>query len=73
MNKTYDVVHTVKLVTKFNLDNPSTKMVLNMKQEQVEEMCRGAFIDLANKLGWLDKINENGGSFALVQFAEEGE
>jgi len=73
MNKTYDVVHTIKLITKFNLDNPSTAMVVNMKQEQVEEMCRGAFIKLANELGWLDKINKNGGSFALVQFAEDGE
>ena len=73
MNKTYDVVHTIKLVTKFNMNHPSTGRVINMAPEQVEEMCRGAFISLAKDLGWLDKVNENGGSFAVLQFAEEGE
>jgi hypothetical protein len=73
MNKTYDVVHTVKLVTKFNMEHPTTKAVISMAPEQVQEMCRKAFIDMATKEGWLTDANYNGGSFAYLEFAEDGE
>lgn len=72
MSKTYNVVHTVKLVTEFNLDHPSTKSLINLPPEMLEQMCAETFVGLATKQGWLDKANENG-TWAVVRFANEGE
>jgi hypothetical protein len=53
------------------MEHPTTKAVLSMAPEQAEEMCRKAFIGMATDQGWLTEANENGGSFAFLQFVEE--
>jgi hypothetical protein len=72
MSKTYNVVHTIKLVTEFNLDHPSTKGLISMAPEQLEQLCQGAFVGLVKGQGWLEKANESG-SWAVLRFAEDGE
>jgi len=72
MNNTYKVVHTVKLVTEFNLNHPSTPGIVSMPPEQLEQICQGAFIGLAKQQGWLEEANESN-SWAVLRFAEEGE
>lgn len=72
MNDTYKVVHTVKLVTEFNLNHPSTKGIINLAPEQLESICRDAFIGMAKGEGWLEEANERG-TWAVLRFAEEGE
>jgi hypothetical protein len=72
MNDTYKVVHTIKLVTEFNLNHPSTKGIVNLAPERLESICRDAFIDMAKGEGWLEEANERG-TWAVLRFAEEGE
>jgi hypothetical protein len=73
MNDTYKVVHTIKLVTEFNLMHPSARIVTALTDEQAQELCRKAFIGMATDQGWLKEANENGGTWAYVRFAEDGE
>ena len=73
MNDTYKVVHTIKLVTEFNHNHPSSKVLTTIPHEQAQELCRQAFIGLATDEGWLKEANENGGTWAVLRFAEEGE
>ena len=72
MSKTYNVVHTIKLVTEFNLNHPSAGVVTSMAPEALEKLCRDAFIGMAKGEGWFEKANENG-TWAVLRFAEEGE
>ena len=72
MNDTYKVVHTVKLVTEFNLNHPSAGVITSLSQETVEKLCRDAFIGMAKGEGWLEEANERG-TWAVLRFAEEGE
>jgi hypothetical protein len=72
MNNTYKVVHTVKLVTEFNLDHPSSGNVTALAPKVIEQICRDAFIDMANNEGWLEDANDRS-TWAVLRFAEEGE
>lgn len=72
MNDTYKVVHTVKLVTEFNMNHPSTKSIINLDHGMLQQMCEQTFVGIAKTQGWLDQANENG-TWAIVRFAEEGE
>jgi len=72
MNDTYKVVHTIKLVTEFNLNHPSAGVITSLSQEAVEKLCRDAFIGMAKGEGWLEEANERG-TWAVLRFAEEGE
>jgi hypothetical protein len=73
MNHIHKVVHTVKLVTEFNLMHPSAQTVTRLTSEQAEELCRKAFIGMVTDQGWLKEANENGGTWAYLRFAEDGE
>jgi hypothetical protein len=72
MDNTYKVIHTVKLVTEFNLNHPSAGVVTSLSQDAAEKLCRDAFIGLARGERWLEEANERG-SWAILRFAEDGE
>jgi hypothetical protein len=72
MSETYKVIHTVKLVTEFNLNHPSAKSIINMAPEHLESVCRDAFIGMAKGERWLEEANERG-TWAVLRFAEDGE
>jgi hypothetical protein len=73
MNGIHKVVHTVKLVTEFNLLHPSSQTITRLTDEQAQELCRKAFIGMATDQGWLKEANENGGTWAMLRFANDDE
>jgi hypothetical protein len=53
--------------------HPSAQTVTRLTSEQAEELCRKAFIGMVTDQGWLKEANENGGTWAYLRFAEDGE